>query len=36
MKRQQVCELGSGKLVRQLLKGISFAYDLCLGHLRDP
>ena len=35
MKCQQFYLLGSGKLVTQLLGGITFAYDLRLGHLRD-
>ena len=35
MKRQQFYLPRSGKLVTQLPGGITFAYDLCLGHLRD-
>ena len=35
MKRQQFYLPRSGKLVTQLPRGITFAYDLCLGHLRD-
>ena len=35
MKRQQFYLPQSGKLVTQLPEGITFAYDLCLGHLRD-
>ena len=35
MKRQQFYLPQSGKLVTQLPGGITFAYDLRLGHLRD-
>ena len=35
MKRQQFYLPQSGKLVTQLPRGITFAYDLCLGRLRD-
>ena len=35
MKRQPFYLPRSGKLVTQLLGGITFAYDLRLGHLRD-
>lgn len=35
MKFQNDCELQSGKLVHQLLGGITFAYDIHLGRLRD-
>lgn len=35
MKYQQFCEPKSGKLVRQLPRGVSFAQDPHLGHLRD-
>ena len=35
MKHQQFYLPQSGKLVTQLLGGITFAYDLRLGHLRD-
>ena len=35
MKHQQFYLPRSGKLVTQLPRGITFAYDLCLGHLRD-
>ena len=35
MKRQQFCGPRSGKLVFQLPEGVTFAYDICLGHLRD-
>jgi hypothetical protein len=35
MKRQQFYLPQSGKLVTQLPEGITFAYDLRLGHLRD-
>ena len=35
MKRQQLYLPRSGKLVTQLPEGITFAYDLRLGHLRD-
>jgi hypothetical protein len=35
MKRQQFYLPRSGKLVTQLPGGITFAYDLRLGHLRD-
>ena len=35
MKRQQFSEPRSGKLVCQLLGGVTFAYDFCLGCSRD-
>jgi hypothetical protein len=35
MKCQQFYLPQSGKLVTQLPGGITFACDLCLGHLRD-
>ena len=35
MKCQQFYLPRSGKLVTQLPEGITFAYDPCLGHLRD-
>jgi len=35
MKHQQFYLPRSGKLVTQLPGGITFAYDLRLGHLRD-
>ena len=35
MKRQQFYLPRSGKLVTQLPEGVTFAYDLCLGRLRD-
>ena len=35
MKRQQFYLPRSGKLVTQLPGGITFAYNLRLGHLRD-
>ena len=35
MERQQFYLPRSGKLVTQLPGGITFAYDLRLGHLRD-
>ena len=35
MKRQQFCGSRSGKLVRQLPEGVTFAYDLRLGRSRD-
>ena len=35
MKHQQFYLPQSGKLVTQLPGGITFAYDLRLGHLRD-
>ena len=35
MKHQKFCEPRSGKLLFQLLGGITFVYDLRLGHLRD-
>ena len=35
MKHQQFYLPRSGKLVTQLPEGITFAYDLRLGHLRD-
>ena len=35
MKRQQFYLPQSGKLVTQLPWGITFAYNLHLGHLRD-
>ena len=35
MKRQQFYLPQSGKLVTQLPRGITFVYDLRLGHLRD-
>ena len=35
MKRQQFYLPQIGKLVTQLPRGITFAYDLRLGHLRD-
>ena len=35
MKRQTFYLLRSGKLVTQLLGGITFAYNLRLGHSRD-
>ena len=35
MKRQQFYLPQSGKLVTQLPRGITFAYDLRLGHSRD-
>ena len=34
MKKKQFFEPWSTKLVLQLLKGVTFAYDLCLGHSR--
>ena len=35
MKHQLLYLPQSGKLVTQLPRGITFAYDLHLGHLRD-
>ena len=35
MKRQQFCGPRSGKVVFQLLRGVTFAYDLRLGLSRD-
>ena len=35
MKYQEFCEPQSAKLVSQLLKGVTFSYDLCLGQSRD-
>ena len=35
MERQQFYLPRSGKLVTQLPKGITFLYNLCLGHLKD-
>ena len=35
MKYQHFSKLQSGKLVHQLLGGITFTYDICLGHSRD-
>ena len=35
MKHQQFCESESGKMVRKFLEGITFLYDICLGHPRD-
>ena len=32
MKQQQFCEPSRGKLVCQLPRGATFAYDLCLGN----
>lgn len=34
MKHKKIYEPQSGKLVRKLPKGINFAYNLYLGHLR--
>ena len=35
MKHQQFCGPQSGKFVSQLPEGVTFAYDLHLGHSRD-
>ena len=35
MKHLKFCEPWSGKLVRQLRRGVTFAYDLYLGHSGD-
>lgn len=35
MKRQQFYLPRNSKLVTQIPEGITFAYDLCSGHLRD-
>ena len=35
MKFQKYFEPQSGKLFRQLPRGITLAYDLCLGHSRE-
>ena len=35
MEFQYFCEPQSGKSVHELLKGVMFAYDFHLDHLRD-
>ena len=35
MKCEHLCDPQSGKLVHQFPRGITFAYDLYLGHSRD-
>lgn len=35
MNQEYFCAPRSGKLLHQLPTGVTFAYDLCLGHSRD-